>query len=277
MIVVELTEDKEELKKAALKIEKEKIECHTTWLTSKAKSKLRFFIAEILKKISLDKYIDDATYIVMELVFNAIKARYAHIITMRNLRMLLPQYKEKYDKDKYLENEDIMFQYIRILKDNMTKEELKNIIKMENNLFKDIDHNADIPENKYERLKSFKYDAKKRFVIKITAEKKNRNMVFGIISDSPLTMISKTRIDSKRLTFREYYKNNAVDKFFLEQLDNSEIAGFGLALSDLRLLKLGLDPKEHLIIYAKQNQTFAKLILPIKGYYSPINSYGVKF
>ena len=54
------------------------------------------------------------------------------------------------------------------------------------------------------------------------------------------------------------------ENFFMEQLDNSESAGFGLALCDLRLYNNGLNPREHLKIYDENNKTYSKLILPIK-------------
>ena len=91
---------------------------------------------------------------------------------------------------------------------------------------------------------------------------------FEIINDAPLTMISRTRIDSKRLTFKEYYNNDLVEKFFTEQLDNSESAGFGLALCDLRLFNQTLEPHDHLKIYDENHKTHSKLILPIKKQFS---------
>ena len=95
-------------------------------------------------------------------------------------------------------------------------------------------------------------------------EIRKNNIEFTIINDSPLIMINKTRIDSKRLTFKEYYNKGMTENFFMEQLDNSESAGFGLALCDLRLYNNGLNPHEHLKIYDENNKTYSKLILPIK-------------
>lgn len=273
MTAVKLTESKEVIKASVSNIDREAVECDIAWLTSRVKSNLIFFINEMLKYLSLNKYIEDAGYIIIELISNAIKARYAHIITIRNLKMLFPQYKEKFDNDEYLNDIEIMFQYSRILQDEITKSDMKEIIKMENDFFQDTSDNI----KKYDRLMSFRYDTKKEFAVKIIAEKSKRDIIFTVESDSPMTMISRTRVEAKRMIFREYYNNNSIEKFFLEQLDTSEGAGFGLALVDLRLLMLGLEPKKHLIIDSKGNQTFAKLILPMKLSYSPIRSYDIRF
>ena len=63
---------------------------------------------------------------------------------------------------------------------------------------------------------------------------------------------SMTKIDKNSL-IKDVLKgiefNDLVEKFFTEQLDNSESAGFGLALCDLRLFNQNLEPHNHLKIY----------------------------
>ena len=224
-------------------------------------------ISEILKKYNIEKYNDDIAYILMELISNGIKARYLHIITIKCLKNLYPSYNQKIDKEEYFNDNEIMIQYSDLFKEKKNKEKLKKLMKLEKSLIKDMDENNNInilEDERYKELLSFRENDKNKFIIKLIIEIRKNNIEFSIINDSPLIMINKTRIDSKRLTFKEYYNKGMTENFFMEQLDNSESAGFGLALCDLRLYNNGLNPHEHLKIYDENNKTYSKLILPIK-------------
>lgn len=255
------------IKKVVSKIGKEIIEFNIIWLNFITRKKIIFLISEILKKYNIEKYNDDIAYILMELISNGIKARYLHIITIKCLKNLYPYYNQKIDKEEYFNDNEIMIQYSDLFKEEKNKEKLKKLMKLEKSLINDMDENNNInilEDERYKELLSFRENDKNKFIIKLIIEIKKNNIEFTIINDSPLIMINKTRIDSKRLTFKEYYNKGMTENFFIEQLDNSESAGFGLALCDLRLYNNGLNPHEHLKIYDENNKTYSKLILPIK-------------
>ena len=252
--------DIEEINKYIKNHKKEPIKFNITWLDNNYKQKINFILEEILKKYNISKYTNDAHYIIMELISNAIKARYLHAITINTLIEKFPDFIEKIKNEEYFDDYDIMSEYSNILKDEETIKQLKEFIKLENKLIKDIDNNIEIDENKYSKLLL----CNSKLTITLVVRFNKNNIEFEIINDAPLTMISRTRIDSKRLTFKEYYKNNLVEKFFMEQLDNTESAGFGLALCDLRLFNQTLEPHNHLKIYDENHKTHSKLILPIK-------------
>lgn len=257
----------DDIKKIVSKISKEAIEFDIVWLNFITRREIIFLITEILKKYNIEKYNEDASYILMELISNGIKARYLHIITVKSLRDSYPSYNQKIDKDEYFKDNEIMNQYSDIFKEEKNKEKLRRLIKLEKSLIKDMDENNDInilKDERYKELLSFRENTKNKLIIKLIIEVKKNNIEFTVINDSPLIMINKTRIDSKRLTFKEYYNKSMTENFFIEQLDNSESAGFGLALCDLRLYNNGLNPHEHLKIYDENNKTYSKLILPIK-------------
>ena len=252
--------DIEEIKKYIKNHKTEPIKFNITWLDNNSKQKINFILEEILKKYNVSKYTNDALYIIMELISNAVKARYLHIITINTLIEKFPDFIEKIENDEYFDDYDIMGEYSNILKDEESLKQLKEFIKLENNLIKDIDNNLEIDKDKYSKL----LVCNNKLTIKLIIELNKNNIEFEIINDAPLTMVSRTRIDSKRLTFKEYYKNNLVEKFFMEQLDNTESSGFGLALCDLRLFNQNLEPHTHLKIYDENHNTHSKLILPIK-------------
>lgn len=258
----------EDIKDYIKKNKKSSLEFNIIWLNNKTKQKVIVIIEEVLKKHKVEKYCDDVSYIIMELISNAIKARYLHVITIKILREKHQDFNQKIDTDEYFYDYNIMSEYSDIFKDDESKKILKDVIKLENNLIKDMDSNIDIDNEKYKQLLSYRNDTKKKFIIKLVIKLNKNNIEFEVINDAPLIMISRTRIDSKRLTFEEYYKKNMVENFFIEQLDNSESAGFGLALCDLRLFNQNLDPHTCLRIFDENNRTHSKLILPIKQEFS---------
>ena len=267
MLEVNSQSNFDDIKKVVSKIGKEVIEFNIIWLNFITRKKIIFLISEILKKYNIEKYNDDIAYILMELISNGIKARYLHIITIKCLKNLYTSYNQKIDKEEYFNDNEIMIQYSDLFKEEKNKEKLKKLMKLEKSLINDMDENNNInilEDERYKELLSFRENDKNKFIIKLIIEIKKNNIEFSIINDSPLIMINKTRIDSKRLTFKEYYNKGMTENFFMEQLDNSESAGFGLALCDLRLYNNGLNPHEHLKIYDENNKTYSKLILPIK-------------
>ncbi len=227
----------EEIEKYIKNHKKSPIKFNITWLNNTAKHRISFILEEILKKYNISRYKDDCIYIIMELISNAIKARYLHIITINKLISKFPDFLVKIDNGEYFNDYEIMGEYSNIIKDKESLKELKEFIKLENKLIKDIDNNIKIDKNKYSKLLLCSCDEKKKLTINLIIRLNKNNIELEIVNDAPLTMISRTRIDSKRLTFKEYYMQNLIENFITEQLDNTESAGFGLALCDLRLFK----------------------------------------
>ena len=276
MIKIDSRTNLDDIRKVVSKIGKEEAEFDIVWLDFITRRKIVFLVSEILKKYNIEKYNDDTIYILKELITNAIKARYLHIIAIKSLRCAYPSYNQKIDEDKYFDDSEIMAQYSEAIKEEKNKEKLKRLLNMEKILINEMDetNNANVlKKEKYKELLDFRENTKKKFIIKLIAEIKKNNMELTVINDSPLIMINKTRIDSKRLTFGEYYNKGMTENFFMEQLDNSESAGFGLALCDLRLYNNNLNPKEHLKIYDENNKTYSKLILPIKQTFNYLSSH----
>ncbi|TKZ34540.1 hypothetical protein [Brachyspira catarrhinii] len=276
MIKIDSRTNLDDIRKVVSKIGKEAVEFDIIWLNFITRRKIVFLVSEILKKYNIEKYNDDTIYILKELITNAIKARYLHIIVIKSLRLSNPSYNQKIDEDKYFNDSEIMAQYSEAIKDKENKEKLKKLLNMEKTLINEMDetNNANVlKKEKYKELLDFRENTKKKFIIKLIIEIKKNNLEITVINDSPLIMINKTRIDSKRLTFGEYYNKGMTENFFMEQLDNSESAGFGLALCDLRLYNNNLNPKEHLKIYDENNKTYSKLILPIKQTFNYLSSH----
>lgn len=233
-------------------------------LTSNGKHKVRVFIHTTLKKYNLECFTIDTTDIIFELLFNAIKALYSHVLTITNLKMLHPEFLQFIKDSSYLYNSKMMQKYNEIQADPINRAEVKEIMQLEGRLFNDLDHNNFSNVYKFKRLRFFKDCGLKNNAIKIRFEYKDDFVIFSILNEAPITYYAISRIREKRTTFREYYNNNKVDKFFIERLDNTESAGFGIALIDLRLLTLGLEPEKHFRVIDDKNGTLSMLKLPIK-------------
>ena len=240
-------------------IKKTDIEFDILFVDLITKDKIALLVNSILNKYRIEKYYEDVIYILMELVTNAVKARYLHLISLKVLSEMYPDY----SLDEYYNNPEIMKKYSDIFRDDESREKLKTILKNENKFVSN--NNID---NFYNDILLLNESTKSKFIIKLFIHITKNNVEFDIVNDSPLIMLGRTRIDSKRLTFKEYYNNDMVESFFLEQLDNTESAGFGLALCDLRLYNIGLEPTKHLEIYNDNNKTHSKLTIPIKGVFS---------
>ena len=240
-------------------IKKTDIEFDILFVDLITKDKIALLVNSILNKYRIEKYYEDVIYILMELITNAVKARYLHLISLKVLSEMYPDY----SLDEYYNNPEIMKKYSDIFRDDESREKLKTILKNENKFVSN--NNID---NFYNDILLLNESTKSKFIIKLFIHITKNNVEFDIVNDSPLIMLGRTRIDSKRLTFKEYYNNDMVESFFLEQLDNTESAGFGLALCDLRLYNIGLEPTKHLEIYNDNNKTHSKLTIPIKGVFS---------
>ncbi|MEI0530177.1 hypothetical protein R4I97_01310 [Brachyspira pilosicoli] len=240
-------------------LKKTNMEFDILFVDSITKDKIALLVNKILNKYKIEKYYEDVLYILMELITNAIKARYLHLISLKILSEIYPDY----SLDEYYSNPEIMKKYSDIFRDNESREKLKTILKSENKFVSN--NNID---NFYNDILLLNENTKSKFIIKLFIHITKNNIEFDVVNDSPLIMLGRTRIDSKRLTFKEYYNNNMVESFFLEQLDNSESAGFGLALCDLRLYNMGLEPTKYLEIYDADNKTHSKLTIPIKSIFS---------
>ena len=91
----------EDIKDYIKKNKKSSLEFNIIWLNNKTKQKIMVIIEEVLKKYKVEKYYDDISYIIMELVSNAIKARYLHVITIKILRQKHKEFNQKIDTDEY--------------------------------------------------------------------------------------------------------------------------------------------------------------------------------
>ena len=88
-------------------LKKTNIEFDILFVDYITKDKIALLVNKILNKYNIEKYYGDVIYILMELISNAVKARYLHLISLKILSEMYPNY----SLDEYYTNPEIMKKY----------------------------------------------------------------------------------------------------------------------------------------------------------------------
>lgn len=246
--------------------------CDLLMLNAFGKARLKILIEEALNYYQKPELVDDIFASVMELAFNAIKANYKYLVALEYMNQVLHY---RINVDKYLNtNSNIMED--RILLKTYTglmsnEEVLKRVrtairnegklIQLENLAMKEERGlNKDELKQKEDYLQMVTLSKSKNLRISMQIAKGKDRLIIDIVNDAPITDRGLHRIVSKRKLFRKYYDEERIQDFYLENLDDSESAGFGSAMIDSRLLEMQLDPEKHFVVSRINNKTSASIV-----------------
>lgn len=236
-------------------------EANIIGLTSLNKKHIRCFIKEFLKKNGVEKHESDIIESIFELIYNGIRANYMHIYTLAILQKKFPAFADFILDGGYLIDPEMMLAYMNTRHSAEVSDNVKEIIKLEGALLKEIDsgHIDDI--SKYKRLHVFKDIMHKKINISLILERQNERFFFSVVNETRISIIGLNRIREKREKFRKYYNEGRVQDFYAENIDKLESAGFGATLIDLRLLNAGYEPYEHFTVHADVTKTYATIMI----------------
>ena len=223
-----------------------------------------------------------------ELIKNAFKSNYKFIITLieilkiktNNLKIIDSKdknFKELLNLFKSEKTEQIEFELSKINNKDLINKILLNVIKLDNELFKEkyinelfIDKNIDeltfLSQNKkYEELyKIKKLIFENDIFVHIELIMNETGYTINIINDIPLSKTDYSSILTLRKKFSDYYNDNRSELFFIENIDTSGGGhGLGYALIDSIILNLGLSPEKTLKITPLKNKTKIELYFPL--------------
>ncbi len=182
----------------------------------------------------------------------------------RQVEFVLGHIFEKHGKEEFV---GVIFTCIKELLNNAAKANLKRILFKINNLdinneeqylkamvkFKDL-----LVEKNY---RTYLDDLKKgRLWISIAFKNDKNGLSIEVVNNAKITVIEDKRLREK-LKKAMHYED--IVQFYLEQGDEIEGAGMGIALIIILLKGLGLDPSLFRIGNTKEGQTFARLELPL--------------
>ncbi len=247
LMVIDLHNSDEFIYNAIKESKRNSVEAHVRVFTKRGKSSIRTMIRAFLEKNNLpEEYHNDVIESLFELIYNALKANYSHIYSIQMLTMKFPEITDAMDNGfLLLLDEEMRQQYLSLRKSPFVKDIVKTLMKLEANLIKEWDAGGVIDTSKYEALHSFKRILEKPVRIKIRLSRQDHLIKCSVFNQAPITLLDLSRVRQKRMIFREYYNRGVLHKFYEENLDESESAGFGATLIDLRLLEMGLEPYDH--------------------------------
>ncbi|MEK6796517.1 MAG: hypothetical protein AABZ39_17195 [Spirochaetota bacterium] len=266
MLVIDLKDSIESITSAVAR--DTQIKCDLLSLNTFGKSRLRVVINGILEGMGKSEIAEDVYASILELAFNAIKANYAHVITLGLLKQKFPDRMEKILAKGYFDDRVLMKTYLWYIASTEVHDRVKDALRYEAQIFREFEKSTgDAPitaaqkEELYKKLPMLMRTIDEQVKITLRAAHTGGKLVFDIINDAPITRIGLERIRQKREKFRQYFNDDRVSDFYIENLDESESAGFGSAMIDSRLINMGLDPTRHFVIMELNNKTCASITL----------------
>ncbi len=251
--------------------------------TKKAREQIYNAGKIIFAAASVEQYLDDIAACVDELIKNAVKANYKHLLIVEALqRQFQSQYRDKSEnqireyikdilKDKLqfdtlasivLKKEDIPATVREVLNQEGTFLLIKNIAYEENRPLT-TDEIASIKKLKHFMLlqnKLKEYDIK--VILKI--ELRDDYIYIEITNTAPILSHDLQRIYAKREEYTKYKDEGREYEFFINNIDTSD-SGFGLGYAkiDSYLYNLGIDPDRAVTVISINNTT-AMLSIPVQ-------------
>ena len=204
-------------------------------------------------------------YALVEIVFNALKANLKFVAFREEVRKQL-------DRFKIAEIDDLLQVIIeeRTLREYMAGRVVPDVLKRQVRQIFDLEEKyrtgmaMKLNEEQIALLKRFRLlvrdiDADVNLQISNTPDE------IGITVTNRVPMLQRDleRIEQSRMRHHELHKEGRSGDFFsYENLDTTESAGFGIAMVDQGIYKLGLNPFEQLKIQSKSRETIVKLVYP---------------
>ena len=243
------------------------IKCDLLALNSYGKKRVRFLLEQVLDRYGDVSYLDDLFMSVMELAFNAVKANYAYIIVLDRIRRMLNYKVSQIDLNSIWRSKYMMTMYHSFISHPATRDQVRAIIRGEADVFKIMERAAMegrslTPEEDLQIKRDSSMvnkTLKEKIKATLSMSLSERRVIIDVINDAPITQDGLDRVHVKRTRFREYYDSDRVAEFYMENLDETESAGFGAAMIDSRLIGWGLDPWQHFKVLTINKKTCANL------------------
>jgi hypothetical protein len=270
MLKIELGESLDVIDKK-LSEENKTITCDLLSLNTFGKKRLNYIITYVLKKNNLESYVDDIYSSLLELAFNALKANYTYMIVLEIIKDIMPEEYKKLKTKSVLEVPTLFNKYSELSNSDAVIYQVKKAIAEEGKIIRIYDK-AEKENRSFTEVEKIEIENRlsisrrtKNQNIKITLKivKASNYLIFDMINDAPITDTGLTRIQQKRDTFKKYYDDDRIAEFYMENLDETESAGYGVAMIDLRLREMGLAAQEHFKILQINHKTCTEITLPL--------------
>ena len=252
--------------------------------TRKARDQIYNAGLAIFKAAGVEQHLDDIGACVDELIKNAVKANYKHLLIVEALqRQFRLQYKDKTEAQVQEYIKDILKDKIQfdtlasiVLKKENIAQKVREVLNQEGTFLliknKAFNENRSLTNDEIESIKTLKlflalqqkikqYDIK--VILKI--ELRDNYIYIEITNTAPILSHDLQRIYSKREEYRKYKEEGREYEFFINNIDTSD-SGFGLGYAkiDSYLYNLGIDPDKAVTVISINNTT-AMLSIPVES------------
>ncbi len=235
-------------------------------LTKLGRKHLLDVLSKFFEKERLNKeHVFSIHYALIEIVFNALKANLKFVAFREEIRRQLHRF-------KISEIEDLLQVIIeeRTLREFMASRVMPDVLRRQVRQIFDAEQKyrsgmaQKLSAEQIQLLKKFRH-----LVRNIDADvhleilHRENDIVISVINRVPMLGRDLERIEHSRRCHHELHKaGRAGDFFSYDNMDTTESAGFGIAMVDQGLYKLGLDPFEHLRIETRNRETVVTLSYP---------------
>lgn len=202
---------------------------------------------------------------VVEIIFNAIKANAKHVIFKSEVRQKLVR--QNFDDiDTLL---DVIFRE-EVLRDFMSRHIMPEKLKKRVNTLLQLTEKKrtgkidKLTRADLQQLADFNRMLRnEKAYIHFTFALTDDSVMINVVNDIPILAKDMARIEQSRTTHKRLYdEGRSTDYFGPEYLDQTESAGFGIAMADEIYYEMGLNPLEHFSIGASEGSTRAVMRFP---------------
>lgn len=252
------------------------VEVNIIRVAKQGKQSLRFIIKELLKKHDAEHMGEDVFSSLIELVFNAIKANYKYLFVRQEIKSLLKHEQIEdtaQELNKIVKNEERLTKYIEKLDMKEIQRRVRMTLSGEESVTKIKDdaqkENRELTEEEkkkiQEALKTAKLAQKENIKVYLRISGDDSSLIIDVINTAPIFPRDLKRIKEKRESYREYKERGEEHNFYIENIDESESAGFGAAMIDARLYALDIIPSRHYDIWGYKDKTAVTITFPLKN------------
>ncbi len=235
-------------------------------LTKLGRKQLLDMLTEFFDKEQLNKeHVFAIHYALIEIVFNALKANLKFVAFREEIKRQLHRF-------RISEIEDLLQVIIeeRTLREFMANRVMPDVLRKQVRQIFDAEEKyrtgmaQKLSAEQIELLKKFRHLVRSIDAdVNLDILHRDADIVISVANRVPMLARDLERIEHSRRRHYELHKENRAGDFFsYDNLDTTESAGFGIAMVDQGLYKLGLDPFEHLRIETHNRETIVTLTYP---------------
>lgn len=235
-------------------------------LTKVGRKQLQEVLVEFFRLENLDRaHVLPIHYAIVEVVFNALKGNVKFVAFREEIRKQLNRF-------KISEIEDLLQVIIeeRTLREFMAHRVLPEVLRPQVSKIFDLEEKyrtgmgKKLSADQIEMIRRFRMlirsiDAEVQMVIQPSDDM----IAITVTNNVPMLGRDLVRIENSRRYHQKLHQEGRAGEFFdSENIDNTESAGFGIAMVDQGFYRFGLNPFEHMRIESRNRETLVTLSYP---------------